>query len=135
VKGTDVSLLVVYSLLFATVNALSVALTGDRKLLSGNFRSVGGILAFLLNWRFILAMSLAVVARLLFVAINSATLSIPSLARNATTVAALVTAASYPAIIAVNGYVLDERLTLRQYAATAMIMAGIWLACTRSQPG
>lgn len=130
-KGTDVSLLVVYSLLFATVNALSVALTGDRQLLSGNFRSVSGVLGFLLNWRFILAMVLAVVARLLFVAINSATLSIPSLARNATTVASLVSAASYPAIIAMNAYLLNERLTGRQYAATGMILAGIWLACSR----
>ena len=126
------SLLVVYTLLFATVNALSVALTGDRQLLSGNFRTVSGILTFLFHWRFVSAMSLAVIARLLFVAINSATLSVPSLARNATTVASLVTAASYPAIIAVNAYMLNERLTFRQYVATGMIMAGIWLACSRS---
>lgn len=129
------SLLFLYTLLFATVNALSVALTGDRQLLSGNLRTASGILAFLVNWRFLVAMVLALMARLLFVAINSAALAIPTLSRNATTVAALVTAISYPVIIAMNTLMLNERLNARQYAGTALIMAGIWLAFSRSAPG
>ena len=124
-------LLVLYAVLFATANALSIALTGDRKLLSGAFSSFAGLLAFLVHWRFLSAMALALLARVLFVAINHATLSLPWLAQNATTVAALVTSISYPVIVAVNAYLLNERLSGRQYAGAALIMAGVLLAFSR----
>jgi drug/metabolite transporter (DMT)-like permease len=124
-------LLVLYTLLFATANALSIALTGDRRLLSGDFTTFAGLMAFLLHWRFLAAMALALVARGLFVAINSATLSLPWLAQNATTVAALVTSISYPVIVAINAYLLNERLSGRQYAGAALIMAGVLLAFSR----
>jgi len=124
-------LLALYALLFATANALSIALTGDRKLLSGDLTSPAGLLAFLVHWRFLGAMALALAARVLFVAINSTALSIPWLAQNATTVAALVTSVSYPVIIAVNAWMLHERLSLRQYAGAALIMTGVLLAFSR----
>jgi hypothetical protein len=124
-------LLVLYSLLFATANALSIALTGDRKLLSGDLTSAAGLLAFLLHWRFLGAMALALVARVLFIAINSTALSVPWLAQNATTVAALVTSISYPVIIAANAYLLNERLSGRQYVGAALIMTGVMLAFSR----
>jgi drug/metabolite transporter (DMT)-like permease len=124
--------LVLYALLFATANALSIALTGDRKLLSGDLTTTSGALALLLHWRFILAMALALTARVLFVAINSTALSIPSLSQSATTVAALVTSVSYPVIIGVNAWMLHERLSVRQYTGAALIIAGVLLAFSRS---
>lgn len=125
------SLLVIYGLLFASVNALSVALTGDRELASTDVKTASGALAFLLNWRFIAAMVLAVGARLLFLAMQSACLSVPALARNATTVASLVSAVSFPVIMVTNALMLDERPTARQYIATVLIMAGVLLATNR----
>jgi len=77
------------------------------------------------------AMALALVARVLFIAINSTALSVPWLAQNATTVAALVTSISYPVIIAANAYLLNERLSGRQYVGAALIMTGVMLAFSR----
>lgn len=90
------------------------------------------MLAFLFNWRFLTAMGLALTARMLFVAINNVILSMPSLANSATTATALITSSSFPVILAVNALMLNERLTLRLYLGTALIMLGIFLACTRT---
>jgi drug/metabolite transporter (DMT)-like permease len=127
-----VRLLVLYSIVFAAVNAISVALTGHRGLVTGDRSTAHGMFAFLFNWRFITAMALALTARMLFVAINNVILSMPNLANSATSLTALITASSFPVILAVNALMLNERLTFRLWAGTALIMIGIFLACTKS---
>lgn len=122
--------LIVLSVLWSATSAISIALTGDRKILSGNLDTPTGLLGMLLNLKFIVAMGLAVVTRLLFVYINSATFQIPSLASSATTVTAFITASSYPVLIATNAWLLHERLSPRQYAGAALILCGIFVVCT-----
>jgi len=122
--------LIVLSALWSATSALSIALTGDRKLLSEGTASAGGALAVMFTWRFIVAMALAFITRVLFIYINGAIAQIPSLASSATTVTAFVTAVSYPIIIATNAWMLGESLSARQYVGATLILAGIWTICT-----
>lgn len=117
-----------YTILFAVTSSLSVVLTGDRALLSGNLLSVEGILRLLFNWRFVAAMALALVSRMLFVLINSKAAAIPSLSDSATTVTTLITAFAYPVIVLANYWFLDERVSPRQIVGASLIVAGIWLS-------
>lgn len=121
--------LLTLSLAFSIVSALSIALTGDRALLKGDFFSVSGFIALVTHWRFMLAMALALGSRFLFVWINSHAITIPSLSASATTVTALVTAGAYPAILLANSVILGERLSVTQLLGSALIMAGIVLSC------
>ena len=122
--------LIILSALWSATAAVSIALTGDRKLLAEGTSSPAGAVWMIFNWKFIVAMGLAVFTRVLFIYINSAVVQIPSLASSATTVTAFMTAVSYPVVIATNAWMLGEGLSLRQYLGTALILAGIFVVCT-----
>jgi drug/metabolite transporter (DMT)-like permease len=108
---------------FSLTNALSTSITGNRDLISGNFLS--RITSIIFDWRFILAMALAVGSRFLFIWINSTLLTIPSLARNSTTLTVFITTISYIFIIVANAVILQESLTLKQYSGAAIVIIGI----------
>ncbi len=114
---------------FSVVSAFSIALTGDRGLLSGDLLSVSGLFALVTNWRFILAMTLALGSRFFFVWINRTAMLMPTLSESSTTVTALVTSLSYPAILAANAFFLRERFSTAQVLGTVLIMGGIVLSC------
>lgn len=125
-------LLLVLSVAFSIVSAVSIALTGDRSLLSGDLSSARGFASLITHWRFILAMTLALGSRFIFVWINRHAISIPTLSASATTVTALVTALAYPAILVANTVLLRERLSGVQLIGTGLIMTGIFLSVFRT---
>jgi drug/metabolite transporter (DMT)-like permease len=113
------------ALLFNLATAFSIALTGDRGIISGNMAA--HFWQILFNWKFILAMVLAVASRLLFMLINNQLLKIPSLAQNSTTITVFLTASSYIFIVLVNFLILNEHLTLQQIIGSVVVIAGIFI--------
>ena len=71
------------------------------------------------------AMVLAVGSRFTFIYINHLLLGVPSLAKNSTTITALITAFSYLFIILANYWILKETITINQIAGAVLIVAGI----------
>ena len=114
---------ILLTLLFDLATGFSIALTGDRALLSGNL--FNRFFQIVTNWKFLLAMVLAVGSRLLFMLINNQVLKIPSLAKTSTTVTVFITASSYIFIILLNLILLNERLTLQQIIGSIIVVAGI----------
>jgi drug/metabolite transporter (DMT)-like permease len=117
--------LLIYLIIYCATSSFSIALLGDRNLISGNLWSIEKIISILFHWKFISAMVLAVVARLSFTLMNGSVLAIPHLAKNATTITTFVAASSYIFIIAVNFFMLDEKMDLQQFIGAGLIMLGI----------
>lgn len=112
-------------LVYCVAASASIVLLGDRALLSGDISSLRGVIALLVSWKFILAMALALVARLAFTMVNRGLLAVPEFAPSATSITAFVTAISYVAIVAASAVFLGERLTLQQGAGALLVVAGI----------
>lgn len=111
------------TILFNLATAISITFTGNRSLISGNiFENFWGLI---FNWKFIVAMGLAVVSRFLFILINNQLLNIPSLARSSTTITVFITATSYIFIIAANILFLHEQIKAIQFLAIGLILAGV----------
>ncbi len=116
-------LIIVYCL--ATVT--SIVLLGDRSLISGNLFKIETILSLLVNWKFILAMMSAVVARLTFVLINSTLLKFPHLSNVSTTITVFITLLSLIFIVIANHFFLDERLSHQQILGAVVILIGVFI--------
>lgn len=113
------------TLLFCVVTSISIVLTGNRELISGDiFRRFFKII---FDWRFILAFLLAVVARFTFILINNALLSIPSLANSSTTITVFITSISYVTTVLLNVIFLHERLSLTQWGGAFFVILGVVL--------
>ena len=116
---------IVFTLLFCITTSVSVVLTGNRDLISGNL--LNRFFSIVLDWRFILAFVLAILSRLLFIFINNALLSISTLAKNSTTVTVFITSLSYFAILALNIIFLHETMSLKQWGGAVLVIIGIVL--------
>ncbi len=116
---------ILLTLLFDLASAFSIALTGDRGLISGNLLS--NFWSILFNWKFILAMGLAVLSRFLFIFINNQLLKIPALAPSSTTVTVFITATSYIFIVITNLVMLQEQIRGIQYLGIGLILVGVVL--------
>jgi drug/metabolite transporter (DMT)-like permease len=114
---------ILLTLLFDLATGFSIVLTGDRSMISGNL--FNHFFQILLNWKFILAMILAVGSRLFFILINNQLLKIPTLAKNSTTITVFITASSYIFIILLNYFFLNERITLQQIIGSIIVVAGV----------
>lgn len=113
------------TLLFCVVTSISIVLTGNRELISGDiFRRFFKII---FDWRFILAFLLAVVARFTFILINNALLSIPSLAKSSTTITVFITSISYVTTVLLNVIFLHESLSLTQWGGAFFVILGVVL--------
>lgn len=116
-----------WALIFAVSTSVSIALLGDRNLISGNLFKLKNFFNLVFHWKFIVSMFLALGARASFIMINNTLLSIPRLAQNSTTITAFITAISFVFIIIVNAIMLHERISFSQGAGAFCIMLGIWL--------
>jgi drug/metabolite transporter (DMT)-like permease len=85
------------------------------------------IIQLLFNWKFIVAMALAVLSRLSFIMINNALLKIPRLANISTSLCTLITSVSLIFVLLTNYYFLDEKLSAQQMVGAVTIIAGIAL--------
>lgn len=113
-------------LLFGLVSSFSIMLTGNRAFLSQEI-NLKSITSLLFDWHFIVSMVLAVMSRFVFIWINHYLLSLPNLARNSTTITALITATSYIFIIMVNYFFLREQIGGIQLIGVIFIIAGVVL--------
>lgn len=113
------------TLLFCVVTSISIVLTGNRELISGDI--FHRFFKIIFDWRFILAFLLAVVARFTFILINNALLSIPSLAKSSTTITVFITSISYVTTVLLNIIFLHERLSLAQWGGAFFVIFGVVL--------
>jgi len=116
-----------WTLVFSLATALSIALMGDKRLISGNLLSPRRFLEMAVGWQFIIAMALAFVSRVTFILINNSLLTTEQFRDNATTITALVTAVSYLFVIAANYLLWAQRLSVFQGVGAFFILAGIFL--------
>jgi len=110
---------------FCLVSSFSIVLTGNRDLISGDI--FGRFFQIILDWRFILAFGLSVLARFLFILINNALLAIPSLAKGSTTITAFITSLALVFTVVLNVLLLHESMTLKQWGGAAFVILGIVL--------
>ena len=118
-------LVILIILIFSFSTAFSITLLGDRNLISGNLVDSRRWLYLILNWKFILSMSLAIIARISFIFLNNSLLKIDKFAPNATSITALVSSVSYICILLTNFIILKEKLSLVQLLGASFIILGI----------
>ena len=116
---------IVFTFIFCVVSSISVVLTGSRDLIGGNIFQ--RFFQIIFDWRFILAFALAVASRFLFILINNALLSIPSLAKSSTTITVFITSFGYFFTIVLNMIFLHESLTIKQWGGALFVIIGVVL--------
>jgi len=119
--------IIIFTLFFCLATAGSIVLLGDRSLISGDLFSFKKLVTIALHWKFIVALFMAIIARLAFILINNNLLKIPKLANNSTTVATFITTIAYLFVIIANWLFLDERLSGTQLTGCSIILLGICL--------
>ncbi|MDX2188982.1 MAG: EamA family transporter [Bacteroidota bacterium] len=120
-----------YLVLFSLSAAGSTTLMGDKDMLAGNLLSKEGILTLIMNWRFYLAIFLAILSRFTFVLMNSELLKIEYTRNNATNITTIVSIASIIVVFFSNYIFLNEWLTSKQFVGSVIILFGVWLVLTR----
>lgn len=120
-------MVILWSIVFSVTTVSSIILLGDRNLIAGNLFSYNRIVYLLLHWKFFLAMSLAIGARISFIMINNSLLKIPFLADNSTTLTAFITSISFVFIAIGNYLFLDEKISLQHGLGAFLILIGIWV--------
>ncbi|MEO6523481.1 MAG: hypothetical protein ABIN91_17490 [Mucilaginibacter sp.] len=111
--------------------SISIVLLGDKKLISNNLFKPANVLLLIINWKFILSMSLAVISRISFVLINNTLLKIPYLAGTATTITVFVTMLSIVFILLANHFFLNETLNLKQSFGALVILTGVFIIISK----
>lgn len=117
--------LVFWILAYCICNAGSILLLGDRNLIKGNLLSAEVLLKIIFHWKFITAMSLAVLARICFVLINSQLLKYPKLQIASTTLTTYISLLSLVFIVLANYLFLGESLSLQQMIGASILMIGL----------
>jgi len=117
--------ILVWIVVYCISSSVSIVLLGDRSLISGNLFNFQNIIQLLFNWKFIIAMALAIFSRLSFIMINNALLKIPKLANISTSLCTLITSVSLIFVLLTNYYFLDEKLSGQQMVGAVTIIAGI----------
>ena len=120
-------LILCWILIYCVANTLSIVLLGDRSLISGNLLNLENILRLIFNWKFIMAMAVAVLTRVIFIMLNNSLLKIPRLAAVSTTIATFITLLSLIFILLANYLFLDEKLNVQQGFGAAIVLLGISL--------
>jgi len=123
--------IVLLALLYCVCTASSIVLLGDKHLLSGNIFSAAAIIKLIFNWRFMLSMTLAILARLSFTAINSLLLKIPHLSASATTISVFISLISVLFILAANYFVLKETISFKQCIGAFAVLTGVYVMLSK----
>jgi drug/metabolite transporter (DMT)-like permease len=118
-------IIIFWTIIFCLCNTFSIVLLGDRSLISGDLFHVENMVRLVLNWKFILAMALAVVTRISFIMLNNSLLKIPRLASVSTSICTFITLLSLIFILLANYFFLNEKLNLQQAIGAVIVLAGI----------
>lgn len=116
--------IIFWTIIFCLCNTFSIVLLGDRSLISGDLLHVDNIVRLILNWKFILAMALAVITRISFIMLNNSLLK-TRLANVSTSICTFITLLSLIFILVANYFFLDEKLNLQQALGAVIVLAGI----------
>ncbi len=117
-------IIIFWTLVYCFSTAFSIVLMGDRNLISGNLFQSAAIFKVLLNWKFILAMALAILSRISFILLNNSFLKVPRLAAVSTTLTTFITIISIIFVVVANYIFLQEKLTIQQMLGGAIILIG-----------
>ncbi len=115
-----------WAIIYSVMTSLSIALLGDKELISGKLFQPSSFLKLIFHWKFLLAMILAVGSRTVFVLINNILLGMPKYSEGATTITAFIAAIAFVFIILTNNFLLDETLSTQQYVGAITIVIGLW---------
>lgn len=110
---------------YSIATASSIVLLGQRDLISGNLLEIKRLFILLLNWKFIVSMIFALLARVAFIMTNNSLLKIPRLAESSTTITTFVTLFCLILVVVANIIFLKEKINMTQGVGATMIMAGI----------
>ncbi|MEI7891294.1 MAG: hypothetical protein WCI36_05010 [bacterium] len=119
-------LVIFWTVVFSITTATSIVLLGHRELISGNILSIKGLGNLILNWRFIVSMICALMARFAFIMTNNTLLKIPHLAESSTTITTFITMFSLIVIVIANVLFLKEKLHIEQGLGAVIILVGMW---------
>ena len=120
-------IIIFWTIVYCFSTAFSIVLMGDRNLISGNLLNTEAILKLLFNWKFILAMALAIFSRISFILLNNSFLKVPRLASISTTLTTFVTLASLIFIVIANSFFLHEKLNTQQMIGGFIMLVGVSL--------
>ena len=120
-------IIIFWTIVYCFSTAFSIVLMGDRNLISGNLLNTEAILKLLFNWKFILAMALAIFSRISFILLNNSFLKVPRLAAISTTLTTFVTLASLIFIVIANSFFLHEKLNTQQMIGGVIMLVGVSL--------
>jgi len=116
-----------WTLVYSFATAISIVLLGQRDLISGNLFELKRILLLLINWKFIVSMIFALVARMAFIMTNNSLLKIPRLAESSTTITTFITLFCLILVVIANIIFLKEKINIQQGVGATLIMFGIWV--------
>jgi drug/metabolite transporter (DMT)-like permease len=116
-----------WTIVFSLSTAVSIALLGDRSLISGNLFEMKNFVRLITHYKFILAVIFAVFARFSFIFINNSLLKVERLAGSSTTITAFVCSISFIFVVIANYIYLHERLNVQQGVGSLLILAGVWM--------
>ncbi len=120
-------IIIFWTLVYCFSTAFSIVLMGDRNLISGNLMNPEAIIKLLFNWKFILAMALAIFSRISFILLNNSFLKVPRLAAISTTLTTFVTLISIIFIVLANSFFLHEKLNTQQMIGGIIMLVGVSL--------
>lgn len=118
-------IIIFWTIIYCICNTFSIVLLGDRSLISGDLFHPENLVRLILNWKFLLAMALAVITRISFIMLNNSLLKIPRLASVSTSICTFITLLSLIFILVANYWFLNEKLNLQQSIGAIIILAGI----------
>jgi drug/metabolite transporter (DMT)-like permease len=118
-------IIIFWVIVYCLCNTFSIVLLGDRTLISGDLFHFENIIRLILNWKFIVAMGLAVITRISFIMLNNSLLKIPRLANVSTSICTFITLLSLIFILLANFFFLNEKLNLQQALGALIVLAGI----------
>jgi drug/metabolite transporter (DMT)-like permease len=117
----------IWTLIYSFATALSIVLLGQRDLISGNLLEFKNFINLLINWKFIISMSFALIARGAFIMTNNSLLKIPRLADSSTTITTFITLFCLVLVVIANVIFLKEKINIQQGLGATLIMFGIWI--------
>jgi drug/metabolite transporter (DMT)-like permease len=119
--------IILWTLVYSIATAISIVLLGQRDLISGNLLEIKRLLLLLANWKFIVSMVFALIARVAFIMTNNSLLKIPSLANSSTTITTFITLFCLILVVVANIIFLKEKINISQGVGATLIMIGVWV--------
>lgn len=114
-----------WTIVYSIATTVSITLLGHRDLISGNLLEIKRIILLVTNWKFIISMIFALIARISFTMTNNALLKISRLADASTTITTFITLVCLIFVVIANYVFLKEKLNPQNIIGAVIIMIGV----------